>query len=164
MTPHVTWQEQTNDRIRHAFIRYRQAANLRVQDVADRTTKIGLPMTRDVLTNFERGRKRALDIPELIVLATALEVEPISLIFPGIDTNAEVEYLPEDLQKTWSALSLFAGLSEDQDGPIRVSQDAKIQWEEAIDAARQGVSSDAREHSEDSKWTRDYGRKKYGWA
>src|SRR5690349_13313085 len=39
-------------------------------------------VTRDTIANLESGRKRVIDVAELIVLAKALDVSPLSLIYP----------------------------------------------------------------------------------
>jgi len=46
-------------------------------------------VTRDTIANLESGRKRVIDVWEVIVLAKALEVSPLSLIYPPDPSNAE---------------------------------------------------------------------------
>ncbi|ULE34377.1 helix-turn-helix domain-containing protein [Mycobacterium sp. IDR2000157661] len=46
-------------------------------------------ITRDTIANLESGRKRVIDVGEVIVLAKALGVSPLSLIYPPSPSNAE---------------------------------------------------------------------------
>ena len=45
-------------------------------------SEIGYPIPRNVIANMESGRRTSLPLVDVIVLAKALETNPISLIFP----------------------------------------------------------------------------------
>ena len=77
------------------------------QEVAD-TKRLGYPISHDQIANYESGRKRGLDITELLVLAAALEVSPIALLFPAT-SDREVEML---LRAATSTLHAVAWSSE----------------------------------------------------
>lgn len=62
-------------------------------------------ITRDTIANLESGRKRVIDVAELIVIAKALGVPPISLIYPIDPANA-------------SAALAFCGY-DDEDSPMK---------------------------------------------
>jgi transcriptional regulator with XRE-family HTH domain len=62
-------------------------------------------ITRDTIANLESGRKRVIDIAELIVLAKALGVAPLSLIYPPSPSNAD-------------AALAFSGYNDDE-GPMK---------------------------------------------
>lgn len=65
-------------------------------------------MKRSVLANFEGGRRPALSVAELIVLARILEVPPIQLLFP-VGRQTETSAWPEGPVPTWDALKWFTG-------------------------------------------------------
>ncbi|MCA4736745.1 helix-turn-helix transcriptional regulator [Mycobacterium avium subsp. hominissuis] len=67
-------------------------------------------ITRDTIANLESGRKRVIDIAELIVLAKALEVPPVSLIYAR--GNA-VEQSPGVVTSGVDATLWFAGYNPD---------------------------------------------------
>lgn len=90
---------------------YRLERGLSVQRLADICTEeYGLPIKRSVLANFEGGRRPALSLVELLVIARILKVPPAQLVFPvGLEETTEV--LPGMPVDTWSALKWFTGES-----------------------------------------------------
>lgn len=77
-------------------------------------------ITRDTIANLESGRKRVIDVAELIVIAKALGVPPLSLIYPDPT---------QDDSALW-----FAGYIEDDDGndllPLYRLYDARKWYDE----------------------------------
>ncbi len=64
---------------------------------------------------MESGRRAVLPLVEVMVLAKALRVSPISLIYP-VGYITEVRELPyREPQPTWDALQWFNGLSPAED-------------------------------------------------
>lgn len=62
-----------------------------MQQLADRTDVLGMPIPQSVLANLESGRRETVSIAEVLVLAAALNVSPIELICPvGFDKQTEV--------------------------------------------------------------------------
>lgn len=72
------------------------------QDLADETERLGHPIGRSVLANLENGRRPTLSVAELIVLAKALRVPPLLLLFP-VGHVEEVELPPHGKVSTWFA-------------------------------------------------------------
>ena len=75
---------------------------LSAQALSDRCAELGADIPRNAVSNLENGRKIALPIHEVVVLAAALGVAPRDLLFPptcGGDTAGVpvIEYLPGDL-------------------------------------------------------------------
>lgn len=64
-----------------------------VQQLSDACSELGLPIARSVLANFESGRRPTISVPELLVLAKALGVPPMALMFP-VGYEDETEVLP----------------------------------------------------------------------
>jgi hypothetical protein len=62
-----------------------------VQKLADTTAELGMEIPRSVLANLESGRRETISVAEVLVLAAALDVSPIELIFPvGFDEGTEI--------------------------------------------------------------------------
>ena len=62
-----------------------------MQQLADRTAELGMPIPRSVLANLESGRRDTVSVAEVLVLAAALDVAPIELICPvGFDKQTEM--------------------------------------------------------------------------
>lgn len=78
-----------------------------VQKLADGCTELGYPIPRATLDALERGRRPSLPVHELAVIAAALDVPPVLLLFPLHDTSTEV--LPGVRAEPAVALRWFAG-------------------------------------------------------
>jgi transcriptional regulator with XRE-family HTH domain len=91
-----------------AIRRYRKERHASTQQLADMTDKLGLPIKRSVLANLENGRRGSVSVAELLVLAAALDVAPIDLIFP-VGFDKEMEILPGRMMNPLSAMRWFAG-------------------------------------------------------
>jgi len=101
-----SWAGDTTHRIA-ATVKARRGKRS-TQWLADRTAEFGHPISRTAISNLEVGRKRAVDVPELVVLARALGVPPVLLLYPAISAG-EVEVLPGHRTSSWSAVQWFAG-------------------------------------------------------
>lgn len=101
------WSDEVHQRIAKAIKNARGQKS--AQWLADRTAELGHPITRSQIANYESGRKRALDIADLIVLAAALSTSPVVLVYPG-PYDAEVEVLPGRYETALSAADWFAGI------------------------------------------------------
>jgi transcriptional regulator with XRE-family HTH domain len=100
------WAKALHERIAQAIRDARQGIS--AQQLADATKRLGYPISRNQIANYESHRKQTLDVAELIVLATALRVPPITLLFGG-HPNDEVEVLPGQHEPMVSALAWFTG-------------------------------------------------------
>jgi hypothetical protein len=69
-----------------------------------------------VIANLENGRRDSIGIAEVLVLALALNVPPVLLLFP-IGRASQVEVLPGKTTCPWSAAEWFSG----EAGPPAVS-------------------------------------------
>jgi transcriptional regulator with XRE-family HTH domain len=100
------WSESLTDRVARAVRSARGSRS--AQEIADETARLGYPMTRSQIANLESGRKRSVDIAELIILAAALGVPPVALLFPDLP-DGDVEDLPGQLVSSAAGLVLFTG-------------------------------------------------------
>jgi transcriptional regulator with XRE-family HTH domain len=90
--------------VKHA----RERRRISAQQLSDITVDLGYPVSRNTLTNYENGRKQSLDVVELIVLAMALEVPPIMLLYGG-HPDDPIEVTPGHEIPTVGALAWFSG-------------------------------------------------------
>lgn len=102
------WPEELTKAVVEQIRRYRQERGLSYQQLADRCTDLGYPTGRTTLANLEAHKRKSLTLHELIVLAAALEVPPVELMFPGIP-DGEFQILPNKSQNAWDALKWFTG-------------------------------------------------------
>lgn len=84
--------------------------NRPAQWLADETARLGYPISRSALANYESGRKKGLDVGELIVIAAALKVPPVALLFPGLPDGV-VDLVPGVPVSSEDALAWFSGES-----------------------------------------------------
>ncbi|AZQ35946.1 XRE family transcriptional regulator [Streptomyces cyaneochromogenes] len=103
------WKARLVKGVAQQVRRYRLERGISVQGLADICTEqYGLPIKRSVLANFEGGRRPALSVVELIVIARILRVPPAQLLFPvGLEELTEV--LPGQAVDPWAALKWFTG-------------------------------------------------------
>jgi 8-oxo-dGTP diphosphatase len=82
------------------------------QQLATACAKLGLSISRSTLADLENGRRTTLTVAELLVIASALDVEPLRLLVPLDD--GDVEMLPDVEVNPWKATKDFAGLESDE--------------------------------------------------
>src|SRR5689334_5430326 len=104
-----TWREATAQRIGQAVQRRRKERNMSVSELAERTRELGYPIHRVTLGKLEsNNREGKFDVVELIVLAIALEIEPLHLLFPDL-LHGRVDMLPGKSVRTEDAILGFVG-------------------------------------------------------
>lgn len=102
------WANDLHSRIADAVKARRKEIGISAEQLSDKCARLGYPISRSTLANYESGRKRRLDIADLLIIATALDISPLELLFPG-DLAAEVEILPGETTTTLGAISSFSG-------------------------------------------------------
>lgn len=107
MTQAQEWSEALHQRIAKA-IRTARQGRLSAQELADETARLGYPISRSQIANYESGRKQGLDVAEVLVLAAALEVPPVTLLFGG-PPDEEVEMLPDWTGPAFFGIAWFSG-------------------------------------------------------
>jgi transcriptional regulator with XRE-family HTH domain len=101
------WTKGLHQRIAEAIKDARQG-RLTGQQLADDTEQLGYPITRSQIANYESGRKQSLDVAELLVLAAALGVPPVALLFPNLP-DGDVEVVPGQVMSSADAMRWFTG-------------------------------------------------------
>jgi transcriptional regulator with XRE-family HTH domain len=101
------WEADLHARIADAIKKHRPGS---AQELADRTAKLGYPISRAQIANYESGRKKNLDIAELLILAAALDVPPLVLLYPELPAG-EVEIIPDRPGTSWDAYRWATGMA-----------------------------------------------------
>jgi hypothetical protein len=78
------------------------------QWLSDRTHKIGYRVSRAVISDLETGRRRYLTTAELSVIAAALDIAPVALLYPG-PYDEKIEALPNVEVPKHYAVQWFSG-------------------------------------------------------
>lgn len=108
MTQGSAWPKRLTTVIAGQVQRIRGERRMSAQQLADATAELGHPVARSVIANLESGRRDTVSIAELVVLARALRVPPLLLVFP-IGSEPTVEVLPGVQVPTWPAALWFTG-------------------------------------------------------
>ncbi|WP_326593869.1 helix-turn-helix domain-containing protein [Streptomyces brevispora] len=104
----------------------REELGMSAQQLADECARLGMPIQRSVIANFENGRRANISIAEVMVMAAALRVAPIYLLFP-IGQQREIEGLPGMPADPYAWATWFTGesrgvgdkrLSEEEPKPL----------------------------------------------
>jgi 8-oxo-dGTP diphosphatase len=106
------WEEQLTRVIACEIRRYRDAAGMSAQQLADRCAELGAPMHRSVIANLENGRRPSVSVAELLVLARALDVPPLRFLVPL--ENDTVELLPGEYRDPWTATNWLIDQGSDE--------------------------------------------------
>jgi len=111
-----SWTRSTTGRVAAQVKRLRGKET--VQQLSDRTAELGPRISRSRLSDLERGdRGGPLGLAEFLLLAEALDVPPLLLLYPGMP-GGEVDVLPGLEVSSWAAAQWFRGnraLSQGED-------------------------------------------------
>jgi transcriptional regulator with XRE-family HTH domain len=107
---------------------------LTVQALADRCSRLGLPLGRVTIAKLETGLRQTITPAEVLVLAAALEVSPVELLLP-IGREPDAEMLPGHRIGTWEALQWF-------DGELKLARESAEQGAMTLLFARRGEETD----------------------
>ena len=107
MTQDQDWGGVLHARIAQA-IRTARQGRLSAQQLADETERLGYGISRSQIANYESGRKKSLDVAELLVIAAALRVPPLQLLFPE-QPDDDIEMVPGQRTSTFHAIAWFTG-------------------------------------------------------
>ncbi|MGW1503747.1 helix-turn-helix domain-containing protein [Streptomyces mirabilis] len=125
------WAAQIAERVGRRVAHYRAQApgektkpGITAQALADRCTSLGMPMDRTVVAKLEKGNRQTITVGEVIVLARALGVPPVALLFDLGDQQA-TEILPGESSDTWAALKWFTGEADRLPSDTEQAQDTE---------------------------------------
>jgi transcriptional regulator with XRE-family HTH domain len=84
----------------------RKARSYSTQRLSDLCSEQGFAVPRNTVVNLETGRKESISVQELVAIALALDVSPVSLLYP-LDQPAEIA--PGKHRNPFHAVQWFAG-------------------------------------------------------
>lgn len=102
------WPEGWTHRIGRNLAALRAKKGISGRELSEKCEALGHPMPRNLIANLESGRKTTVPVHEIAVLARALDVPPIRLLFP-LGTEETVEALPGRHVPTWYAVQWWRG-------------------------------------------------------
>lgn len=145
--------------------RRREHGGMSAQKLANRCAELGMPsLSRIVITKLENGHREAVSVAELMILAQALDVSPIELLFPiGREGMRPSEIAPGRGLSAWDAALWFmgqAGLRVTPEGlvstevtgpddvvPLFVQHDELVErWRMSVGESRTDVARDLWRH------------------
>jgi transcriptional regulator with XRE-family HTH domain len=93
------WHDHVTATVAAEVRRRRRELRMSAQELADKCEEIGYRIPRNVIANMESGRRAVLPLVDVVVLAKALDTNPICLIYP-VGYVAEVQQLPLEHRTT----------------------------------------------------------------
>lgn len=102
----ATWIRQVARTIANEMKWWRKQRALSNQQLSERCSRLGYPISRDVLANLET-RSQAFTLPQLLAIAMALNVPPILLVYPL--GARHVMAAPDYRLSPWEAIKWFVG-------------------------------------------------------
>jgi len=105
------WAQADAARVARAITRLREEDGKSAQWISDRTTELGCRISRAVITDLENGRRRYVAVHELVMLAKALELSPLQLLYTD-DDGAQIEIRPGESVPRLVAVQEFSGINE----------------------------------------------------
>lgn len=123
------WGADWTERIGSQVLKWRKRRGLSAQRLADRCAELGMPVSRNTIANLEPGkprepgkesgrvrRKETVTVQEVAVLAAALDVPPVALLFP-LELD-EVDVLPGEAVPVFGAVQWWAGEAAGTEGAV----------------------------------------------
>nr|WP_090340969.1 helix-turn-helix transcriptional regulator [Mycolicibacterium malmesburyense]CRL70639.1 putative DNA-binding protein [Mycolicibacterium malmesburyense] len=157
------WQEETAARIGRAVQAHRTRVGMSVTQLAEATVALGYPIHRVAIGKIESGNRLGkLDTSELVILAKALGVDPLSLLYPDM-IDGEVEVTPRRFIASVDAVKEFCGRDEDAHTSLRTYWDYERERERQHDYEKRGNREAAYEVKQRADDIRDQGRTMWGW-
>lgn len=102
------WRKSWVSTIAKRVKEIRASKGMRGDDLSARTKELGYEIPRSTLANIEIGRKSSVGVHEVAILAAALEVPPVALLFDYV-SGEKVEVLPGVERSGIEAVEWFAG-------------------------------------------------------
>jgi transcriptional regulator with XRE-family HTH domain len=99
---------------------YRKRADLTAVMLSARCEDLGLPLDRNVIAKLENGHRNSVTVDEVYVLAAALDVPPLLLLF-GVGAEETAEVLPGTDVPAFRAAQWASGA-----GPLPGPEDAAV--------------------------------------
>lgn len=85
---------------------YRKQRGMTAAQLSEACAALGADVPTSVINNLETGRRASFDVAELLVVAKALDVAPLLLLFP-VGRQETVRVLPDRVLPVWEAAAWF---------------------------------------------------------
>lgn len=106
----MDWERELTAQIGRAVDARRKELGLSAQAVSDRTAELGHEISRTAIADYSNeNRRRRVSVADLLVLARALEIPPLRLLFPN-PAGETVTYLPGEYDASGFAGLRFIGM------------------------------------------------------
>ena len=109
------WEARFTQGVAGEIKRHRKARKWSAQKLSDECAALGLPLSRANVFDLENGRRPTLTVAELAVIARALDVPPVQLLYP-VGYADEAEVLPGVTSSPFDCARWFAGEAPFPDG------------------------------------------------
>ncbi|WP_328856355.1 hypothetical protein OG579_13635 [Williamsia herbipolensis] len=106
MSNDVSWADTLTARVGRAVRQAREPRS--VQWLSDRTYALGRRISKATISELETGKRKALPVTDLLLLAAALEVPPVGLLVADLP-DGDVEILPRQAVRSVVALRWISG-------------------------------------------------------
>ena len=109
---HDEWARELTYRVGTEVRAIRTRLGLTAQQLSDKTEELGMPVSRSRIAAMEGGKRGGVvTVAELIVLARALGVPPLLLLYPGVPGEV-IDALPHNPREStgtpWRTTSILA--------------------------------------------------------
>lgn len=132
------WELDLAERFGRAVSARRKALGMTAMDVATETASLGYPITRQAVAKIENNNRAGkVDVAELIVLAAALHISPLQLLYPDL-VDGPVEVLPGKEVTSLRAADWFTGNAFLQE-PNHSEYTHKLGYLAGIEPLRQSI-------------------------
>lgn len=102
-----SWAGRTTIRVYDNIEAERKRQGISAATLSNRCKELGHPIARAVIAKMDSKDRANISIPELMVIAEALGLAPLDLIYPPYSAGDEVERLPSDFVVEQAARERF---------------------------------------------------------
>ncbi|MEW2066613.1 helix-turn-helix transcriptional regulator [Streptomyces sp. NPDC007346] len=111
------WAQRVSRAIGREVRRHRRERGMSAQQLSDACAELGGDLPRTVISNIENGRRSNLSVADTTLLAAALGVPPVALVYP-VGYEDEVEHLPGQTVSPLQAADWWNGEPAPDDGAL----------------------------------------------
>ncbi|BCJ70706.1 hypothetical protein CS0771_02500 [Catellatospora sp. IY07-71] len=94
------WSARVTRTVASQIKHWRERRGLSAKQLSDRTGDLGFRVPRTVIANLETGRRDAVGVAEVLILAAALDVPP-TMLLTAVGREEAVEILPDVEVPPW---------------------------------------------------------------
>jgi hypothetical protein len=103
-----SWEHSLAIRVGERIKHYRAMSGLSAQKLSDRTVQLGHEVKRATIAGMENRTRTTIPLADVLVLARALAIAPVLLIFP-FESASPIQALPTETVDVWAAYDWMVG-------------------------------------------------------